>query len=81
MLFTILFGFLSTLLLVPLGHKIKSKWSMVLPLIPASLFLYYLAYVPAVAAGSTFSQMIDWVPSLGVNFDFRLDGLSLYSAY
>ncbi len=77
MLFTILFGFLSTLLLVPLGHKIKSKWSMVLPLIPASLFLYYLAYVPAVAAGSTFSQMIDWVPSLGVNFDFRLDGLSL----
>src|SRR5690606_3826790 len=33
-----------------------------------------------VANGTTITQHLSWVPSLGVNFDFRLDGLSLLFA-
>lgn len=77
MLFTILFGLIATLFLVPFGKKIKSKWSIILPFIPACLFAYYLGYIPKIAEGSTFFQQTNWVPSLNINFDFRLDGLSL----
>ncbi|MFZ4263014.1 hydrogen gas-evolving membrane-bound hydrogenase subunit E [Sphingobacterium sp. HJSM2_6] len=77
MLFTIFVALLSALILVPFGKKIKSKWSMVLPIIPTCLFIYYLSFVPSVASGSVFTQMIAWVPTLGVNFDLKLDGLSL----
>lgn len=77
MLFTILFGLITALFLVPFGKKIKSKWSIILPIVPACLFAYYLGYIPKISAGNTFIQHIDWVPSLNINFDFRLDGLSL----
>src|SRR5690606_29049834 len=77
MLFTILFGLITALFLVPFGKKIKSKWSIILPIVPACLFAYYLGYIPIISAGSTFIQHLDWVPSLNINFDFRLDGLSL----
>ena len=77
MLFTILLGLISSILLIPFGKRIKSSWSILIPLIPTGLFLYYLGYVPKIAYGSTFSQAISWVPSLGVDFNLRLDGLSL----
>lgn len=77
MLFTIFVTLLSALILIPFGKKMKSKWSMVLPIIPTCLFIYYLSFIPAISSGSIFTQMIDWVPTLGVNFDFKLDGLSL----
>ena len=77
MLFTILLGLISSILLIPFGKRLKSSWSILIPLIPTGLFLYYLGYVPKIADGSTFFQAISWVPSLGVDFNLRLDGLSL----
>src|SRR5690606_30397453 len=77
MLFTVLTGLITSSLLVPFGKIIKTKWSILLPFIPVILFLFYLWHVPVVANGTTITQHLSWVPSLGVNFDFRLDGLSL----
>lgn len=77
MLFTILLGLISSILLIPFGKRLKSSWSILIPLIPTGLFLYYLGYVPKIADGSTFFQAISWVPSLGVDFNLSLDGLSL----
>lgn len=77
MLFTILIGFIFSLLLIPFGKKFKSSWSIIIPLIPTALFAYYLSYIPSVSEGLIFFQQIDWVPSLGVNFNFQLDGLGL----
>ena len=48
-----------------------------LALVPACLFLYALTYLPAIAEGQTFSQHIQWMPSLGLSLSFYLDGLSL----
>ncbi|HLT88993.1 MAG TPA: putative monovalent cation/H+ antiporter subunit A [Sphingobacterium sp.] len=80
MLFTVLTGLITSSLLVPFGKLIKTKWSILLPFIPVILFLFYLWHVPVIANGTNVIQHLDWVPSLGVNFDFRLDGLSLLFA-
>lgn len=77
MLFTILLGLFSAILLIPFGSRLKSKWSILLPLIPTGIFAYYLGFIPKIASGASFVQHIVWVPTLGVNFDFRLDGLSM----
>lgn len=80
MLLTVLLGFLASILLLPFGNKLKAKWSILLVVVPAVIFLYYLGYVPSVATGTTYSQFISWVPSMGIDFQFRLDGLSLLFA-
>jgi len=48
-----------------------------LALVPACLFTYALCYLPAISAGQTFSQVIQWMPSLGLSLSFYMDGLSL----
>ncbi|QBQ42328.1 putative monovalent cation/H+ antiporter subunit A [Sphingobacterium psychroaquaticum] len=80
MLFTVLTGLITSSLLVPFGKFIKTKWSILLPFIPVLLFIVYLLYVPDVASGTNFLQHLPWVPSLGINLDFKLDGLSLLFA-
>ncbi|WP_437922266.1 putative monovalent cation/H+ antiporter subunit A [Sphingobacterium sp. LRF_L2] len=80
MLFTVFTGLITSSLLVPFGKLIKTKWSIILPFIPVILFVFYLFKIPAIAAGTVYIQHLDWVPTLGVNFDFRLDGLSLLFA-
>lgn len=80
MLFTVLTGLITSSLLIPFGKLIKSKWSIILPFIPFFLFLYYIGHLSAIAGGVTIVQHLPWVSSLGVNFDFRLDGLSLLFA-
>lgn len=80
MLFTVLTGLITSSLLIPFGKFIKTKWSIVLPLIPVFLFIFYALHISAVAGGTEFYQHIPWVPSMGANLDFRLDGLSLLFA-
>jgi len=48
-------------------------------LLPATLFVLLLGYVPAVAGGPILQETA-WVASLGVNLGFRLDGFSLMFA-
>ncbi|MFT6389239.1 MAG: multicomponent Na+:H+ antiporter subunit A [Cellvibrionaceae bacterium] len=48
-----------------------------LALVPASLFAYALSYLPAVSEGQTFTQVAQWMPSLGLTLSFYIDGLSL----
>jgi hypothetical protein len=52
-------------------------------LLPAGLFVAFMTYVPVMAYGEgvpTILQTVQWVPSLGINFDVRLDGFSLLFA-
>ncbi|MFD1769709.1 hydrogen gas-evolving membrane-bound hydrogenase subunit E [Sphingobacterium suaedae] len=80
MLFTVLTGLITSSLLIPFGKLIKTKWSILLPFIPVLLFLFYALHVPTVAGGTNLLQHLPWVPTLGANLDFRLDGLSLLFA-
>ncbi|WP_060874029.1 putative monovalent cation/H+ antiporter subunit A [Myroides odoratus] len=78
MLFIILLTFVlafSTLFLKGLG---RSKFTGLLTLIPLSLFIYFLSYLPKIQSGKEVMLFRnEWVPSLGIAFDFKLDGLSL----
>lgn len=77
MLIAILSGFVIAFVLLGFGRLLKSKLPMFASALPAGLFLFFLSYVPGVAGGETYNFSTSWIPSLGVNLDFRLDGLSL----
>src|SRR5699024_3094684 len=64
-------------LFVPLLSKFKAKihTGVFVLLVPLFIFLYFIQFV-----GSDFSPVLEtyqWIPSLHINFDFYLDGLSL----
>lgn len=48
-----------------------------LSLLPLSLALFFFTFVGAVNHGNVITSAYRWVPSLGVQFSFYLDGLSL----
>lgn len=48
--------------------------------LPAVLFIFFLTYFPQVGKGDTVTTIIDWVPSLGLQFSLYMDGLSLLFA-
>lgn len=80
MLFTVLLGFLVACLLVPFGKYIRNNKSVLLSIIPAFLFLFFLRSIPEISSGKVLFESTPWVPALGVNLSFRLDGLSLLFA-
>ncbi|MBD1430692.1 putative monovalent cation/H+ antiporter subunit A [Sphingobacterium litopenaei] len=77
MLLTVLSGLIFSIVLIFFGRQFKAKWSILLPILPTLLFLYFSTQIPIISTGKSLVQHIDWVPTLGVNFDFHLDGLSL----
>lgn len=48
--------------------------------ITATLFLFFLQFLPTITAGEPVRWVIPWIPSLDVNLSFWLDGLSLMFA-
>jgi multicomponent Na+:H+ antiporter subunit A len=56
-----------------LGHN--AAW--MLAAIPALLFAHFLTLAPLVASGGTAAGAIAWAPSIGVDFSWYIDGLSL----
>ena len=77
MLLTVLAGLVMAIALIPFGNFFKKNKSLLLAVVPALLFLYYLQYIPEISAGNVIFESTKWVPSLGINLSFRLDGLSL----
>lgn len=49
-------------------------------LLPLALMIYFISLVPAVVGGEAVRFSYAWVPSLGVNLSFRIDGLSVLFA-
>jgi multicomponent Na+:H+ antiporter subunit A len=56
-------------------RQIHTGW-FVLPL-PILLFVYFLTYLPETMSGKSSSEMLNWIPSLGINFTAKVDGLGL----
>src|SRR5690606_33556541 len=67
---------------IPSVHKAFSKvhtgWFL-LPL-PILLFVYFLSFLPEVIRGQTTMESFSWIPSLGMDFSARIDGLGLLFA-
>ncbi len=68
--------------LVPFLYKyirqVHTGWFVMI--LPLALFVYLIQYLPNISEGETFFYHQPWVPSLGINFDVYLDGLSLLFA-
>ena len=69
-------------ILIPLlykyARKIHTGWFVLL--LPSALFIYFLLFIPLTSAGEVVMRSVPWVPSLGINFDLYIDGLSLLFA-
>ena len=78
------FAVISIFVLAALAPMLKrvmganAGWA--LALWPALLFLYFAGFVPDVANGERFVFSLPWVPTIGINLSFFLDGLSLLFA-
>ena len=77
MLIAVLAGLIVSILYIPFGKYLKGRFAILASLLPIGLFAYFARFIPAIAEGRNVHFHQPWVPSLGVNFDFHLDGLSL----
>ncbi|QED46559.1 Na+/H+ antiporter subunit A [Cytobacillus dafuensis] len=55
--------------------RIHTGWFVIL--VPLTVFLYLLQYIPTIANGSTIYQTVPWMPSLNINITTNIDGLAL----
>ncbi len=80
MLAAILSGFIGSLL-APFIYRFTKKYaSWLIALIPFSLSIYFSSFIPIIAKKGPLSFSHTWIPGLGVNFSFYLDGLSILFA-
>lgn len=77
MAFVVLSGCILCLLLLLFGGLLRDRFSALYALLPAGLFVYFLNFLPTIQAGRIIRFHYSWVPSLGIDFDFKVDGLSL----
>ncbi|WP_207493222.1 putative monovalent cation/H+ antiporter subunit A [Aridibaculum aurantiacum] len=73
----VLSGFVVAAMVLLAGRLLKGYQSLILSLLPVSLFIYFLSFIPRLADGNTVMYSYPWIPSLGVQLDYHLDGLSL----
>jgi multicomponent Na+:H+ antiporter subunit A len=76
LLLTLLWAAAAPLLVRGAGRQ--AGW--VLALGPVGLFAWFLAYLPDATTGAGTREAVSWVPTLGVELSFLLDGLSLLFA-
>lgn len=79
-IFLILAPFIGALLSPALVRMMGEKAAWLLAVIPAAVFVHLCGYIAPVAAGEAFTMGLSWVPSLGANLSFYIDGLSLVFA-
>lgn len=69
-------------ILIPIFYKnfrqIHTGW-FVLPL-PILLFFYFISFISTTKSQGTIMETFHWIPSLGVNFTAKIDGLGLLFA-
>jgi len=78
--YAVLSGFILALAAPVLQRLTRSLAGWVFALLPAGLFVYFAGFIPRIAAGESLAVRLEWVPSLGLNLAFNLDGLSLLFA-
>src|SRR5690554_7599061 len=74
-LLNLIFVFAFCILLLRSGKD--SKYFKFLSILPFKLFLYFLSFLPEVQNSGAVLLKNNWIPSMGVSLDFKLDGLSL----
>ncbi|MWV54553.1 putative monovalent cation/H+ antiporter subunit A [Chlorobium phaeovibrioides] len=70
-------GFLASAIAPVLYKRYRENFGWIAVLFPLYMFFGFLSRYPEIAAGNSVRESLPWVPSLGINFSFLLDGLSL----
>ena len=72
-------GTLTTAFLIPLVSPfLKKNIGLFTTLVPLSVTLILVTYVPIIAEQSSYIIEFPWVPSVNVNLSFIVDGISLF---
>lgn len=79
MILAVLLGFFFAALMPLLRRLGNGVFPWAFTFLPLSLFVYFLSWIHGLGDGP---QVINyaWIPSYGINLDFRIDGLSLLFA-
>ena len=80
MLLAVMSGFIVASCVVFAGKWLRGKWSFLMTALPLALFIYFLTFIPSIANNQPLLLSYQWVPSMGINFNFLVDGLSLLFA-
>ncbi|MBB1283587.1 putative monovalent cation/H+ antiporter subunit A [Flavisolibacter sp. BT320] len=80
MLVAVLSGFIVASFVPFLGKLLRGRGSVLLTVLPLCLFIYFLTFLPKVSLQQNTLVSYDWIPSMGINFSFLVDGLSLLFA-
>lgn len=60
-----------------IANRLGSGGAWLLALVPAAIFVYLASYIEPVSQGAAFTGGYQWIPSIGVNLSYYIDGLSL----
>ncbi|UZJ37682.1 putative monovalent cation/H+ antiporter subunit A [Prosthecochloris sp. SCSIO W1103] len=77
MLILLAIGYCASALAPLLYKRFRENFGWIAVIFPLFMFFGFLARYPQIAAGQVIRESGPWLPSLGVNFSFLLDGLSL----
>lgn len=80
MILAVLSGFIFAALVPFFSKFFKRTIPFVLCALPILLFIYFISFLNQIELGSYLMFSYSWVPSLGIDLDFRLDGLSILFA-
>ncbi|MFW5725211.1 MAG: hydrogen gas-evolving membrane-bound hydrogenase subunit E [Bacteroidota bacterium] len=73
-----LLGLLLVATVAPFVRRyLKNHAGWVYALWPFAGFLYYLSLLPSINQGSIIEESYTWLPALGINFSFYVDGFSM----
>jgi multicomponent Na+:H+ antiporter subunit A len=73
----IIIGFIASAAAPFLYKPLKKYFGWIAASFPLYLFISFLSMYREVADGNIIKESVEWIPSLGINFTFLLDGLSL----
>lgn len=77
MLTLILIGFIASASAPLIYRPLKNYFGWIAASFPIFMFISFLSKYHDVANGNVIRESTSWIPSLGINFTFLLDGLSL----
>ncbi len=73
----IIIGFLASAIAPFIYKPLKNYFGWIAASFPLYMFISFFLKYDAVSSGNIIKEATTWIPSLGVNFSFLLDGLSL----
>ena len=68
---------LVSLLIFILPRRLKEKKAIPLALVQLGFFVFFLSKIEAIKSGNSISTLIQWIPQMGLDLEFSLNGLNL----